>query len=257
MHAAAPHARSRAAFAALLALLLAAALGFAALGTWQVRRLAWKEALIARVDARIRATPAPIPGRAEWPTLTRDAAEYRRVLVQGRFDPQRQVTVTASTELGAGYWVLTPMHLDDGTVLLVNRGFVPPDQRAEAAPPAAGEVQVVGLLRWTEPAGGFLRHNDPAQGRWYSRDVQAIAAALGLPRPVAPFFVDAQAVQGEGGGWPRPGLTVVRFPNNHLGYALTWFAMAAACVAMAVYVLRDDRRPRPGAQRSDADSFAS
>lgn len=241
MDAEAPRGRSRAALAALLGLLVAATLAFVALGTWQVQRLAWKEALIARVDARIHAVPVPAPGPAQWPALARDGVEYRRVQAEGRFDPQRRVTVAATTDLGAGYWVLTPLQQRDGSWVLVNRGFVPPEQRNAIAPPA-GDVQVIGLLRWSEPGGGFLRDNVPAQGRWYSRDVQAIAATLGLQGPVAPYFIDAQPADGATAGWPRPGLTVVQFPNNHLGYALTWFAMAAGGVAAIALLLRDARR---------------
>jgi surfeit locus 1 family protein len=243
MTADAPRGRSRAALAALLGLLVAATLGFAALGAWQVERLAWKEALIARVDARIHAAPVAAPGPSEWTGLTRENAEYRRLQVRGRVDPARQVLVAATTDLGAGYWVLAPLRMADGTALLVNRGFVPPEQRRAIATPA-GEVQVVGLLRFSEPAGGFLRSNVPAEGRWYSRDVQAIAAAQGLQGPFAPYFIDAQSVDGAAGGWPRPGLTVVQFPNSHLGYALTWFALAAGSLGAAVFLLRDDRRRR-------------
>lgn len=243
MDAEAPRARSRAALAALLALLVVATLGFLALGVWQVQRLGWKQALIARVDARIHAAPVAAPGPSDWIGLTRDNAEYRRVQVHGRFAPPRQVLVTATTDLGSGYWVLSPLRLADGTSVLVNRGFVPPEQRHAIDVPA-GDVQVVGLLRFTEPGGGFLRTNVPAEGRWYSRDVQAIAASLVVQGPVAPYFIDAQPVGGASGGWPRPGLTVVQFPNSHLSYALTWFALAAGSLGAAVILLRDDRRRR-------------
>jgi surfeit locus 1 family protein len=83
-------------------------------------------------------------------------------------------------------------------------------------------VEVTGLLRLTEPKGAFLRSNDPAANRWYSRDVAAIAASQGIAT-VAPYFIDADRA---GDGWPRGGMTTVRFPNNHLVYALTWFALA-------------------------------
>ena len=258
MAADAPLPRSSALLAVLVVLLAAAAAGFVALGAWQVERLGWKQALIARVDARIHAAPVAAPGAGEWAGLDRQNAEYRRIQAQGRFDAARQVTVAATTELGAGYWVLTPLRRADGAWLLVNRGFVPPEQRTAIDPPG-GAVQVVGLLRLTEPGGSLLRDNVPAQGRWYSRDVQAIAAALGLEGPVAPYFVDAQSIDGATGGWPRPGLTVVQFPNNHLGYALTWFALAAGAIAAAGYLLHDERlqRRRAGAQRLDTDHHAT
>ena len=112
--------------------------------------------------------------------------------------------------------------------MLVNRGFVPKDRKATAAratgnPP--DEVEVTGLLRVTEPGGAFLRTNDPAANRWYSRDVAAIAKARGLGE-TAPYFVDADGAPNRG-GYPVGGLTIVRFPDNHLVYALTWFALCA------------------------------
>ena len=129
----------------------------------------------------------------------------------------------ALTVDGPGFWVVTPLEMTGGKIVLVNRGFVPserrePVMRGEGNPP--GLVNVTGLLRISEPGGGFLRRNNPAGDRWYSRDVAAIASARGLSE-VAPFFVDADAAPNPG-GWPRGGLTVISFPNNHLVYALTW-----------------------------------
>jgi surfeit locus 1 family protein len=154
--------------------------------------------------------------------------------------PGREVLVAATTELGAGYWVLAPLRTEAGYWLLVNRGFVPPDQRGQV-PPADPAQPVTGLLRFSEPGGRLLQKNDPAAGRWYSRDVAAIAAAQGLEGPVAPYFLDAQ---GPASGWPRAGLTVVRFRNDHLVYALTWFALAAMMAAAIVYLLLDAQRGR-------------
>jgi surfeit locus 1 family protein len=127
--------------------------------------------------------------------------------------------------------------------VLVNRGFVPQERRAwpdRAAGQRTGPVTVTGLMRVSEPHGGFLRANDPAANRWYSRDVAAIAFARRLG-PVAPFFVDADAAPNPG-GYPIGGLTVIQFRNSHLVYALTWFALAALSGAAAVLVLRTGRR---------------
>ena len=242
MQAELPRPRSAALLVLLLALGVAAAAGFVALGVWQVQRLAWKQALIARVDQRLAAAPVPAPDPAHAAGLTHESAEYLRVHARGRFDFSRQTLVRALTDLGGGFWVLAPLQREDGSWVLVNRGFVPPELRDNV--PAGSELQdVVGLLRITEPGGSVLQHNDPAQGRWYSRDVAAIATARQLQGPVAPYFIDAQAT-GPTTGWPRAGLTVVRFPNSHLGYALTWFALAGGTVAALGYLVLDDRRQR-------------
>jgi surfeit locus 1 family protein len=198
-----------------------------ALGVWQIERRAWKLALIDRVEQRIHAPAQPAPSPASWPTISTADDEYRHVTVSGRFLHDRETLVQAVTEEGGGYWVLTPLQRDDGTVVLVNRGFVPSERRDASTRQGGnpdGRIEITGLLRITEPQGGFLRNNVPQHNRWYSRDVAAIAAARGLD-DVAPFFVDADAGSQTAGG-PIGGLTVVRFPNNHLIYALTWFALA-------------------------------
>jgi surfeit locus 1 family protein len=198
-----------------------------ALGVWQIERRAWKLALIERVEQRVHAPAEPVPAPAAWPTVSSANDEYRHVSVTGRFLHDRETLVQAVTEEGPGYWVLTPLKRDDGTLVLVNRGFVPSERRDASTRRdgnPGGEVAITGLLRMTEPKGGFLRNNVPQHNRWYSRDVAAIAAARGLQN-VAPFFVDADAGSQSAQG-PIGGLTVVRFPNNHLIYALTWFALA-------------------------------
>jgi surfeit locus 1 family protein len=228
----------RGAFAALC---IALAAGFAALGIWQVERRAWKLDLIARVEARVHAPPAALPLRTAW---SGDNA-YRRVRVMGRLLHDRETLVQAVTDRGAGWWVLTPLVLNDGsgTTVLVNRGFVPPERRARATRPAAlpeDEVSIIGLMRDSEPGGAFLRNNDPIGDRWYSRDVAAIARARGL-NDVAPFFIDAD-VAANPGGYPVGGLTVIAFRNTHLMYAITWFGLALLSLAGAVLVLRSRRR---------------
>ena len=234
-----------------------------ALGVWQIERRAWKLALIDRVEQRIHAPAQPAPSPASWPTISAANDEYRHVTVSGRFLHDRETLVQAVTEEGGGYWVLTPLRRDDGTVVLVNRGFVPPEARergaARTAAEPVGETTVAGLLRLTEPHGGFLRKNDPAQARWYSRDVQAIAAARGLDAAsTAPYFLDAEATAprtGDTPAWPAPGLTIIAFPNSHLVYAITWYALALMVAVGFWYVRRDDARRRrtKGSRDPEAD----
>ncbi|HEU4375975.1 MAG TPA: SURF1 family protein, partial [Telluria sp.] len=232
-----------------------------ALGAWQLQRLHWKNTLVAQVDQRVHAAPAAAPPPAAWARLSKDADEYRHLRLSGNFLDQSSTRVLASTVLGPGFWLLTPLRTDDGAIVIVNRGFI----AADARPAGAGteRVTVTGLLRMSERGGGFLRDNDPIHNRWYSRDVEAIAAARGLS-PVAPYFLDQDAAEnpenrgqtsvspklrsdpGFRGGAaavePVGGLTVISFHNNHLVYALTWFGMALMAAGAAYLVMREGRK---------------
>lgn len=236
----------------LAVLALAGIAALMALGIWQLERRVWKLQLIDQVERRIHATPAAAPGPDAWPAIdARDA--YRRVSISGRFDYDRETLVQAVTAQGSGYWVLTPLRAVDGFTVLVNRGFVPPDRRERAARGAVetqGVTTVTGLLRVTEPKGAFLRANDPQAGRWYSRDVAAIARSRDLD-DVAPYFIDAEATSGSS-QWPVGGLTVIAFPNNHMVYALTWFGLALMLAGWFGFVVFDEWRFR----RNNIDSAA-
>lgn len=218
------------AFAAFAAV---CAVGFGALGVWQVERLAWKNGLIAAVEARSTAVPLDLDA-ADWDAIEPEASEYQRVSVSGRFEGGDTLS-QAVTMHGGGFWVMTPLRLADGRAVLVNRGFVTAAQRDAGIPWPEGEVGVTGLLRASEPDGGFLRSNDPRDGRWYSRDVLAIGVASGVSG-LAPFFIDADA---GGAAYPVGGLTVLTFSNNHLVYALTWFGLALLSGFALFWVLRD------------------
>lgn len=232
----------RAARIALIVSAALASLGFAALAAWQVQRLAWKQDLIARIQHRVGAEPVPPPAGV---VVVTQADEYRRLRLRGQFEP-REVLVQATTVLGGGHWVLAPLRLEDGSTVLVNRGFVPPERRApEQHAPPAGPVELIGLLRLTETGGGPLRRNEPAEGRWYSRDVAGIAAQLQLHGVVASYFIDEAADPAQPQRWPRPGLTVLNFANNHAVYAITWLALAAMSAAAAIYLVREERRRTP------------
>ena len=236
-------------------MLLAAALfgGFVLLGNWQVRRLHWKRQLIHDVATRVHAPPVAAPGPAKWPRIAAGHQQYLHVRLQGRFLPGAQTLVHGASELGYGFWVIAPLRTDRGFIVLVNRGYIPadlPDTPASAqVQPPTGEVGLTGLLRLSEPGGGFLRPNHPADQQWYSRDVPAIASGRGLPMgEVAPYFVDADAGPPDASSsapWPRAGLTVTSFPNNHLGYLITWYLLALGVLLASAYVGREEWRRRP------------
>ena len=223
----------------MLCLVLAA--GFGALGVWQVERLGWKRQLIRTVESRQEAPPIAAPAWSAW----KPGDAYRRVTVKGVFLHEREIPVLAVTEAGPGWWIMTPLRTSRGDIL-INRGFVPvelksPPRRADGQ--IRGPVRVTGLLRSSEPGGAFLRANAPTEGRWYSRDVRAMARAGGLGGSVAPYFIDADATPNPG-GYPEGGQTVVRFRNSHLEYALTWMGLCGLSLGGAVIVWRGGRRSR-------------
>jgi len=243
--------------ALLVGLCLMGAMAFSALGVWQLERRVWKLAMIETVNRRVKAAPVEAPGPAQWKELSAAGDAYRRVRVEGRYLGQASVRVQAVTDLGPGFWVLQGFCSDQGYVVLVNRGFIRgedegggPKARASWPAPPAGRTVIYGLLRLSEPGGGFLRRNDPRAQRWYSRDVTAIAAALHLG-PVAPYFIDADGA-GEAPGGPVGGLTVIRFPNSHLVYAVTWFGLALMCLIGAGLVIRDWTLPLSSVASRDA-----
>ncbi len=243
-------------------MLLAAALFtvFILLGNWQVRRLHWKLNLIHDVATRVHAPPVAVPGPALWPRIQRGQLQYLHVRLHGRFLEGAQTLVHGTSKQGYGYWVIAPLRTDRGFIVLINRGYVSADlpgtpAYAQAQPPP-GEVSLTGLLRLSEPGGGFLRPNRPAAGQWYSRDVSAIALARSLPAAeVAPYFVDADAAPSGPDGsppWPKAGLTVIQFPNNHLGYLITWYLLALGVLVAACYVGREEYRRRRGSDITPA-----
>ena len=224
-----------------IALVLLATLMFIALGLWQLQRRVWKLALITNVEQRLHAQPTAAPGPGDWSRVTREHDEYRRVVAQGLFRNDAETLVQAVTERGSGFWVLTPLFTRTGPIL-INRGFVPNERRARATRSSGdvtSAVTVTGLLRITEPGGGFLRNNDSRADRWYSRDVAAIASARGI-EDAAPYFIDADATRNRG-GLPLGGFTVVTFRNAHLVYSLTWFALAGLSAWGAWLVARSRR----------------
>lgn len=203
------------------------------LGTWQMERKSWKEGLVTRIAARAHGEPGAIAPEQAWATWSAAADEYRRVRLSGTFRHDAEVLVHGNSPrdtrggVAPGYYVLTPLLREDGSVVVVNRGFVPLDRKAPATRAegqVAGPVTVTGLVRAPEEGGWFIPENDAAKGEWFTRDIAAVARKAGLAR-VAPFYVDADATPNPG-GWPRGGLTVISFPNNHLEYALTWYGLA-------------------------------
>jgi surfeit locus 1 family protein len=195
------------------------------LGTWQVRRLHWKEAILARI-ARAEAAP-PIPLQAVPEPFT-------KVAVTGhlRADLSAQYAVEVrDTQDGPqmGTFLIQPLERPDAPPLLVERGWVPQKRSTPIAQPQ-GQTTVAGYIHGPESPGLFSAKDDPAARIFYTLDPAAIGAALGLKR-VAPFILIALG-PAPPELWPDPAKHLPQPPNNHLSYAITWYGLAVALVVI-------------------------
>ena len=237
----------------LAILLTAAAATFAtlvSLGTWQLHRLAWKEGLIARVEANLEAPPASIEAARRMVREGEDI-EFRPVRLSGQFLPG-EAHYFATWKSTPGWFVYAPLRLADGTTLMVNRGFVPhalkdPSTRPDHLP--EGTVTFDGLLR-SAPAqkpNVFVNNNDLGKNvfHWKSLNQMATAAIGDKPGQLERFFVDAGAEAPTGPRGPVGGVTRIAFPNNHLGYAITWYGLAAALLGVLGFSLFSRRARAP------------
>ncbi len=215
------------------------------LGVWQLQRLAWKEGLIAQIDARAKAPPSALPAPSEWAGLRPDDYEYRHVEADGTFEHDKEALVFRPSGGAArqpGYVVLTPMKLASGAYVIVNRGFVPLDRKdpkSRRDGQIEGPAHLTGLMRQPESRNFFTPADRPEAGQYFTRDPALIAAHFGLS-PAAPFSIDADAAPIPG-GLPESGATELTFPNNHLSYALTWFGLALALIAVFAVFARQNR----------------
>jgi cytochrome oxidase assembly protein ShyY1 len=226
----------------LLALIGAAIL--VALGTWQLKRLAWKENLIATLEARLAAPPSSLPPPQDWPALVQSDDEFRRVAVRLTFaDTSPAYVYTGGTALrpdikAPGYFVFAPARIASGETVVVNTGYVA--KRHDVPTPRSGEI--VGYLRWPEPPNWFVSVHDASATVWFVRDHRAMAKAKDWGEQVAPFYIDQESPVPPDGS-PRPGPLTVKLRNDHLGYALTWFGLAAALLAVFIaWALTNGRR---------------
>ncbi len=225
-----------------------------ALGTWQVHRLAWKTDLIATMTARTRAAPVEAPTLAAARAADPEAIDWTPVRLAGRFLPgtDREVHAILGEPKGRfggpGVWVMTAFSRDDGTIVWVNRGFVPRRDAGLAAfaPPPDGPSSLAGILRRAEPRGAYTPADDPAHHLWFVRDPVVLTAAAGLdPARVAPWTLDAAAALTPPAGLPQAGETRLSYPNDHLGYAITWYGLALTCIGVFAAFARARLRRMP------------
>lgn len=233
----------------ILILLMAFAI-LVALGTWQVQRLHWKEGLLADIAAR-RAAPAVQLAAIE--AMAPDDIEYRNVTATGHYLNDKERHFFATYDGVTGFYIYTPLQLDDGRYLFVNRGFVPyeaKEPRTRMQGQLTGEQTVVGLARaklLAKPSS-LVPDNDIAKNIFYWKDLDAMAASDGLEKDkVVPFFVDADKTPNPN-GLPVGGVTIVDLPNDHLQYAVTWYGLAVVLAAIVAISWWRKRHPDAPAQ---------
>lgn len=195
------------------------------LGQWQVRRLAWKEALLAGIAARIDAPPQRLPAEAG------PAAKYTPVIVEGRTTGSELLVLSGQKGIGAGYEVIAAFVTEGGRRILVDRGYIPEAAAGASRPPVA--LRLAGNLHWPEEADAYTPPPDPQRHIWFARDVPAMAAALGTE----PVLVVAREAGGDAQGIAPVPITIAGIPNDHLNYAITWFSLAAVWAGMTAFLL--------------------
>jgi surfeit locus 1 family protein len=222
---------------------------FVWLGVWQVNRLAEKEALIAEVDHQLTQPPYDIPSADQWNLIALDTYAYHPLTLVGHYVNEAAVLVFTNLPEpkgrfgGPGYWVMTPFEPTTGGTVFVNRGFVPESSKGSilSAPGPEGQQTLTGIALEPEAAGAFTPAPDSAHRIEWIRDPTRLAAMSGTTGPIFGLTVDAPA--GEPGALPQGGETVIEFPNNHLGYAMTWFGFALLTPALLAFWVYRQLRP--------------
>jgi cytochrome oxidase assembly protein ShyY1 len=245
--------RPVAGFAIFTLLMLVA---FVGLGIWQLQRRVEKHALIAALTERLAAAPQPLPPPARWSTLNPAHDEFSRVSFTATYRPRPDAMVYGSGSAvrddisGPGTWAFLPAQLPDGETIAVNAGFVPNtmqdrnlQDRAVAQLITGQPVVLTGYIRFPEAAGVLTPAEDRTKRLWFTRDHLAMAQALGWDK-VAPFYIDLETPV-PANGIPKAGPLEIHLKDDHMQYAITWFALAGAVVIAFAVWWRTQRRESP------------
>lgn len=196
---------------------------FLSLGTWQLRRLEWKQSVLAEIDARIDAAPVAIPAQPDP-----EADRFLPVTASGVMGEGELHVLVSTRDQGAGFRIIAPFEVD-GRRIMVDRGYV--RVTAKDAPRVVGPMGVTGNLHWPDERYDSTPPNDPAKNYWYAREVEVMAAALGTE----PILIIARS-ETDPAVSPLP-VTSEGIPNDHLEYAMTWFLLAATWIVMTGFAL--------------------
>ncbi|MBV0911307.1 SURF1 family protein [Anianabacter salinae] len=200
------------------------------LGVWQLQRLAWKEAILSDIEARIAAAPVALPASADP-----EADRYLPVRASGVAGSETAFVLASVKDMGAVYRVISAF-ATDGRRVLLDRGVVPVAARDRVSTP--GQVTVTGNLHWPDEIDSFTPDPDPAEALWFARDVPALAEALGTE----PLLIVARTVEPPGDVVTPLPVSTVGVPNDHLEYAVTWFSLCAVWLGMTGFLLSRIRR---------------
>ena len=181
--------------------------------------------------------PVDLPRSLENSPEVLDRWEYRPVMVRGHFLHMREMTLYSIGPDGKpGYDLFTPLMLDRGGVIIVNRGWVPEQLKLKTMRPQTlteGKVTVTGVLRKPWGKIWYGPENSPQTNDWYYGDIAAMAESQNLEK-VFPMYLYADK-GGDPEEYPLGGRTRIKLVNNHLDYALTWFGLAA--VLLIIYLV--------------------
>ena len=211
------------------------------LGSWQVQRLQWKEALIERVETRIASDPVDVSSLGDDVEGLRGGEndlEYRPLNVSGAFDHTHEFHYYATLDGAPGYHIYSPLSLSEpkGKIALVNRGFIPVDKKDVSTRPESltkGTVAFTGLFRWPDDKkpNSFTPDNDVESNILFWRDRDLMISEAGLEEAnVLPFFIYVD--KADNPSLPIGGVSIISFANNHLQYAITWFGLALTLIGV-------------------------
>ncbi len=204
------------------------------LGTWQVQRLQWKNNLMVAVNEKIAFPVIDLPQVVD----NFEDLQYRKVRIKGEFlnDKEIYLFVGAKEFKGKmGYDIITPFKREDGSVVLVVRGWVPYEKKTADKRPESvinGVVEIEGMLHKGEVQKGFTPDNDVAKNLWYWIDVAAVEKFTGEKLPNLYVRV---LKKDDSNLLPIGGDEVIRHRNDHLQYAVTWYSFAV--ILLGIYII--------------------
>ena len=198
------------------------------LGVWQLKRLEWKEAILAVIEAKITTTPVPLSALGA-PEPQRD--RYLPVTASGHTTGEEILVLSGSKEQGPGYEIIAAFETAEGRRILLDRGLVSEAAKDQARPPVA--LTVTGNLAWPDESDSYTPPPDQASNLWFARDVDAMAKNL----KTDPVLVVIRSAEGDSQAILPVPVDTAGIPNDHLSYAITWFSLAAVWAGMTGYLL--------------------